>query len=67
MRKDVEQQRALLLEEKAKLQARATYLEESQALLRASLQEHQQREAVLAQRAKARDEFEEQHHHPTPV
>ena len=67
MRKDVEQQRALLLEEKAKLQARATYLEESQALLRANLQEHQQREALLAQRAKALDELEEQNHSPTPV
>jgi len=60
MRKDVEQQRIHLLEEKGKLQARATYLAESQALLRASIQEHQEREAFLDQRAMELCALEEQ-------
>ena len=48
---DLEQARALLIEEKIQLQARAQFLAESEALLRANLLDHQEREARLAQRA----------------
>ena len=61
MRKNVEQQRSLLLEEKVKLDARAAFLEESQAILRASLEKYQEREALLNQRDKDLSTLEEQH------
>ncbi len=66
MRKNVEQQRSLLLEEKVKLDARAAFLEESQALLRASLLKYQEREALLNQRDKDLSTLEEQHQRHTP-
>ena len=51
MHQDLEQARALLREEKSQLQARAQFLAESEAHLRASIQDHQEREALLEQRA----------------
>jgi hypothetical protein len=66
MRKNVEQQRALLLEEKAKLDARATFLADSQALLRISLEKYQECESLLNQRVKDLRMIEAQHQRHSP-
>lgn len=66
MRKNVEQQRALLLEEKGKLDARAAFLEESHALLRISIEKYQECEALLNQRAKDLSTIEAQHQRHSP-